>query len=187
MNNIIKNHINNHINRFKYIPVSIFVSVSLFSICLFYLTSLIKVIPCGKDILSNFYSNFTHVDIFHLIGNLSGLYVLSRVEQNIGSKNFIKLLVFLLVFNTITETIMHKIMPSTTCSIGFSGVLFGIATWEIITTQQVDYAAVLAIIFSAIRPTVNQIKTSISGHVIGAIGGIISGIIWSMMYKNRFT
>ena len=180
MNNII----NDHINRFKYIPVCVFLAVSLFSICSFYLTSLIKTVPCGKDVLSNFYSNFTHVDIFHLIGNLSGLYVLSRVEQNIGSKQFIKLLIFLLVFNTITETIMHKIIPSTQCSIGFSGVLFGIATWEIITTQEVDYAAVLAIIFSAIRPTVNQIKTSISGHVIGAIGGVISGIIWSLIYKK---
>ena len=184
MSNIINEHINNHINRFQDIPVSIFLAVSLFVISLLYLTSLIKTIPCGKDVLSNFYSNFTHVDIFHLIGNLSGLYVLSRVEQNIGSKQFIKLLVFLLVFNTLTESIMHKIMPSTSCSIGFSGVLFGIATWEIITTQEVDYAAVLAIIFSAIRPTVNEIKTSISGHVIGAIGGIISGIIWSAIYKK---
>ena len=178
------NIINEHINRFQYIPVSIFLAVSLFVISLLYLTTVIKIIPCGKDVLSNFYSNFTHVDIFHLIGNLSGLYVLSRVEQNIGSKQFIKLLVFLLVFNTITESIMHQIIPSTQCSIGFSGVLFGIATWELITTREVDYAAVLAIIFSAIRPTVNQIKTSISGHVIGAIGGVISGIIWSAMYKK---
>ncbi len=184
MSDIINGHINNHINRIQYIPVCIFLIISLFSIFLIYLTSIVKSVPCGKDVLSNFYSNFTHVDIFHLIGNLSGLYVLSRVEQNIGSKQFIKLLIFLLIFNTVTETIIHKIIPSTQCSIGFSGVLFGIATWEIITTQEVDYAAVLAIIFSAIRPTVNQIKTSISGHVIGAIGGIISGIIWSMIYKK---
>ena len=168
------------INQLQYVPVCVFLLVSLTTIFLLYVTNIVKSVPCGKDILSNFYSNFVHIEIVHLLSNVTGLYVLSRVEYNIGAKSFIKLLSFIIIFNTITETIMHKLLPNTSCSIGFSGVLFGIATWELITTKDIDYAAVLAIIFAAIAPSQDRKSvTSISAHIIGAVSGIIAGIIYS--------
>ena len=88
-----------------------------------------------------------YIDFYHLIGNLIAFYGLSRIEQNLGTKNFILLIVFLLVFNTIAETIIYKLFPCIKCSIGFSGVLFGLITWELIKNKQLDITLIASILF----------------------------------------
>lgn len=66
------------------------------------------------------------MDYYHLSSNLLGLYAISRIEYRIGLKKFILLIVFLLIFNSIIEMALYKTVPTTKCSVGFSGVLFGI-------------------------------------------------------------
>ena len=124
--------------KVKIVPISSFIAVSIITIFSLYLTNVIKTIPCGDTVLSSFYSNFLHIEPAHLIGNLTALYALSRVERAIGSKQFIALIIFLLVFNSIVESIIHKRYPNIPCSIGFSGVLFGIMSWEMITNNKFD-------------------------------------------------
>ena len=85
----------------KNVPVSVFLAVGVIVIFSLYATTALKEIPCGKDVMSLFYSNFVHVDVYHLLSNIFALYALSRVEITIGSKKFIALIVFLLLFNTL--------------------------------------------------------------------------------------
>lgn len=72
----------------KDIPVSVFFAVSIIIVFSLYLTTAIKTIPCGNDVMSSFLSNFVHVDSYHLMANLFALYSLSRVEQNVGPNGF---------------------------------------------------------------------------------------------------
>ena len=175
------NYIDIQINN---IPVTVFLSVTIIIIFLLYITTLIKTIPCGKDILSIFYTNFVHIDFYHLVGNLLGLYSLCKVEQSIGSKKFTLLISFLLIFNTIFESFIHKIIPNTKCSIGFSGIIFGVLTWEIVSLKKIDITAFLSILFMIFLPSIKNSKSSLSGHIVGCIGGIISGLIWSKVNLN---
>ena len=132
--------------QIKDVPVSVFLAVSIVVVFSLYATTAIKTIPCGKDVMSLFYSNFVHVDIYHLLSNLFALYALSRVEVATGGKKFTALIVFLLFFNTLAEAAIYRIFKGLPCSIGFSGVLFGVAAWELVTNKGFDWMVVLSLI-----------------------------------------
>jgi membrane associated rhomboid family serine protease len=165
----------------KDIPVSVFFAVSIIIVFSLYLTTAIKTIPCGNDVMSSFLSNFVHVDSYHLMANLFALYSLSRVEQNVGTKRFLGLIVFLLIFNTLAETIVHKAYPNMPCSIGFSGILFGIMTWEIVTKKQLDLMLVFSIVAMVVIPSIQNPKASLLGHSVGAIAGVVGGLVWKKL------
>ena len=109
------------------------------------------------------------------------LYALARVERDIGAKKFISLLLFLLVFNSIVEVAVYKIFPNIPCSIGFSGVLFGIMTWELVTTKELDFILLTSIVSMVAVPSIQNNNVSLIGHSIGAISGIIGGLIWKKL------
>lgn len=167
--------------NFQDIPVSTFTGVSLIIIFSLYLTSAIKSIPCGKNMLSNFVGNFVHTEASHLIVNLYALYALSSVEQQLGAKKFFSLLTFLVIFNTLIETGFQSINKDVPCSIGFSGVLFGVMTWEIVSNKGIDFYIITSIGALVLLPSLNDSKASLSGHAIGAFSGIIGGLIWNKL------
>ena len=169
-------------NKIKETPFTAFVCVSILTIFLLYVTNVIKEIPCEKDMKSIFLSNFIHTDIFHIIGNLYGLYSLSRVELQLGTKKFFTLLIFLLVFSTFFEALLHKII-NTPCSIGFSGILYGIMTFEVMYSKKFDYNIFTSIIFNIILSKIGNKKVSLTGHIVGGISGIIGGIIFEKIAK----
>ena len=169
--------------KVKIVPISSFIAVSIITIFSLYITNVIKTVPCGDTVLSSFYSNFLHIEPAHLIGNLTALYALSRVERAIGSKQFIALIVFLLIFNSIVEAIIHKRYPNIPCSVGFSGVLFGIMSWEMVTNNKFDAVTFLSIVMMVIAPSAQDSKASLSGHAVGATAGIIGGLMWTQFSK----
>lgn len=163
---------------YKDVPISIFISLLIIIVFLLYITTIIKTIPCDKDLTSVFISNFVHVDYIHVLSNLFAVYALSRVERDIGFSAFGNLIIFLLVFNTIGEIILHKLIPREfSCSIGFSGVLFGVLTYELVHNNDIDIFMLMSIAVTVITPSLTNSNVSFSGHLIGAIGGIVAGII----------
>jgi membrane associated rhomboid family serine protease len=163
----------------KTVPVSTFVAVSIIVVFLLYTTSVLKSVPCGKDVLSQFKSNFVHTNGSHLFANLFSLYTLSRVEVRIGSKAFFTLVSILLVTNTMIETVLHKIKPDMKCSIGFSGVLFGILVWEMISRSKLDLYLLAAISLQVVAPSMGDSKISFVGHAVGAVSGLVIGAVWA--------
>lgn len=164
--------------------VSIFLATSIIVIFMLYSFSLIKTIPCGNDLLKTFSRNFIHIEKYHLISNLIALYALSRIEEKIGMKRFLLLIIFLLVFNTIIETITLKLYPSFKCSIGFSGVLFGVLSWELVMTKKIDIYLVLSILLITVTPSLKNKNISLVGHMVGAFSGLIGGVIWKYISGN---
>lgn len=165
-------------DQFKDIPVSLFLAVSIVVVFSMYITTAIKTIPCGKNIMSSFCTNFVHVEPYHLTANLFALYSLARVERDIGTRNFFGLIMFLLLFTSITEVIVHKMFSNLPCSIGFSGILFGIMAWELTTKKDFNIMLALSILGIVIAPSVYNPKISLNGHATGAIAGVIGGMIW---------
>ena len=174
--------------HFKEVPVSLFLATSLIVVFLLYTTTIIKSVPCNKDLVSVFYGNFVHIDIYHLVGNIFALYALARVEIALGAINFFGLIIFLIIFNSLVEILIYKLIPGIKCGVGFSGVLFGIMTWELVTNRKLDYILVVSIIFMVILPSFQNKNASLLGHSVGAFTGIIGGLIWvktNEFLKNR--
>jgi len=171
--------------QIKNVPVSVFLAVGVIVIFSLYATTALKEIPCGKDLMSLFYSNFVHVDVYHLLSNIFALYALSRVEITIGSKKFIALIVFLLLFNTLAETAMNRLFKGLPCSIGFSGVLFGVAAWELFMGKDVDWMVALSLVVMISGPSIRNPKVSLMGHIVGSVAGVVGALLWSKITKTK--
>ena len=169
---------------FKDVQVSAFVGLSIVIVFILFNIQVINALPCGTGIHEVFLSNFVHIELSHLISNLYALYALSRVEQEMGFKPFIWLLIFLLLFNTLVEFLARKIWKNMKCSIGFSGILFGIATWELVSKKQLNIEILLAIVIMVVGPSIQNNRVSLTGHVIGSISGIIGGVLWKILNKE---
>ena len=167
--------------QFKNIPVSVSIAILIVIIYSLYLTKAIKSLPCHNDLISIFYGNFVHIKISHLAVNIFALYALSNVERDIGARRFFALLIFLVIFNTLIEFILRKIFKSLPCSIGFSGILFGISAWELVTTKEFDILLIMSILAMVMVPSVEDSRASLVGHSIGAISGVIGGLIWNKL------
>lgn len=153
-------------------------SVMMVIIYLLFYFNILANIPCNKSIKDVFYGQFVHIDIYHLFFNIYTLYSLSRIEREMGYKSFIYLLIFLLIFNTIVEYFLRYIFTNLKCSIGFSGILFGFITWDMVSKKQLDKELIISIILLIFLPSTNSQKVSFVGHTIGAISGITAAILW---------
>jgi len=168
--------------NFQNTPICSFLAVFIITIFSLYFTNAIKSIPCEKDMTSIFMTNFIHTNFSHLIVNLIALYALSRIEYQIGIKNFSILLIFLLFINTFFEFILHKILDIP-CSIGISGVLYGMAVFEIIYTNTIDYSMLAALILNIFISYNMDKQSSLYGHLIGVVSGFIGAIIFKKLSK----
>lgn len=169
----------------KDVPISTFLATTLIIIFILYYTQIIKTVSCSKDIHEIFIRNFVHVESYHLVTNLFALYALSRVEEEMGFYPFLYLIIFLVLINTIVEYIVRKFKPDITCSLGFSGILFGITTWELITHRSISPSLLLAISLMVVKPNLTNKNISFSGHVIGALSGVIGGVLWKQMNDEK--
>ena len=147
--------------------------------------NILSQIPCGTNINNVFMSNFTHIDLSHLMSNLYALYAISRVEKQMGFKSFFWLLVFLLIFNTLVTWLARVYIKNWKCSIGFSGILFGLLTWEISSQKSVDINIIISIVIMVVTPSLNSTNISLIGHTLGAISGVIGGLLWKYLVNKN--
>ena len=177
---------NNHIHfnkNHKKVRVSIFVAIILIIVFVLFNTNILNKLPCENNISDVFASTFTHIEVVHLLSNLIALYTLSRVENDMGSKSFLWLLIFLISFNTLVEYLIKNIL-NTSCSIGFSGILFGIMTWEIISEKSVSFDIILSIVAITFGSSFHTKNISIESHIIGVISGIVGALAWKSIHNK---
>ena len=128
---------------------------------------------CNDDILSRIQGSLVHVNFTHLAMNLIGLYILSEIEKVIGSENFIKLVLFIIALSSIIETVLK-----TSCSIGFSGVLYGLLAYEMFIKKKIKLDIIIVLV-SLCFINDNNSNISHSGHLIGFISGIAGYYIFN--------
>lgn len=128
---------------------------------------------CNDDILSRIQGSLVHVNFTHLVMNLIGLYILSEIEKAIGSEKFIKLVLFIIVLSSIIEMVLK-----TSCSIGFSGVLYGLLAYEMFIKKKIQLDIIIVLVSLCFIPD-NYSNISHSGHLIGFISGIAGYYIFN--------
>lgn len=149
---------------------SIIIGVFLFLVYIGYYTKYLTNIPCDSTLVSKFCSNFVHIDSIHLILNLLGLFIISNLEKEIGTKKFISVVISISVLLSILETFLHQ-----KCSIGFSGVLYGLFAYEMMYNKYVDYDLLLTLILMFLFST--DTKISHTGHALGFFAGFLVSLI----------
>jgi len=163
------------------IYVSITTSIILIFIYIFYRSQLLTQIPCDPTIVNSLYRHFVHIDLSHIVSNIFALIVLSKIENKIGSKKFFILLILLIILNTIFDYIFRIIVKNSKCSIGFSGILFGLLSYSLITNSnngKINLQIIALIIILTIEPSMKSKNVSLVGHSIGAISGIIIALFY---------
>lgn len=166
--------------------VSNFLGVSIVVIFLLYTFTIVKSIPCGRDILSTFCRNFVHTEPTHLLTNIFALFAISKVEEQLGSKHFFRLILFILTFDTIIESTL-AVFFQFKCSIGISGLLFGLTSYEMLMKNgnpKIDSYLVIAIILLLSVKSFDK-RTSFVGHLVGSLSGIVAGFAWRKIEPSK--
>lgn len=158
-------------------PIFGTISAALIVITLLFLFGTLKTVPCGDGVMKAFNRSFVHLDFIHLFTNIFVFFVLSRIEVKFGSGFFMLLILQLLVITTVMELILKKFW-NVPCSIGFSGVLFGLAVWELVYDRNVNMALILGILAMVVTPTIQNPKASLVGHGLGALAGLMVAIYY---------
>lgn len=153
-------------------PVTAFVTVVIITISALYFFGIMKEVPCGDGVVKGLNRAFIHGSYSHIVSNLFAFMVLSRIEEKYGSGFFASLIVQLLVATTLMELIAKQFMH-VQCSIGFSAVLFGLVSWELMNERNIDMALFLALAAMVVSPSINNPRASLFGHAVGAIAGVI--------------
>ena len=141
-------------------------------------TKKIKNIPCGNDYLSILSSQFVHVSLLHLASNLFSLWYLASMEHSLGIGKFALLVTGLAVVSSAAD----MLIGNRHCSIGFSGVLFGLFAWSVLTMgtfRWYNLGLVGVMLMANTGPNI-----SLRGHAIGAATGVVFALIYQLQRKT---
>lgn len=170
---------NNNRER-NYSPCCLFLAITIIFVYLFQKYGNLRLCTSRKSMVDIAVSNFQHVDSYHMIGNLLALYSLVRLERMLGCETFVKILVYLIISNTVLERALHKILNySVPPAIGFSGILYSFFTFEIITQDKIDLILLLSLVSFMYYNWYSNKKSSLLGHGVGILNGLTSGIFYN--------
>lgn len=153
-------------------PVTSFMITVLIVVFAMYSIGVLKDIPCGEGVLKGLNRTFIHANWKHIASNLFAFIVLSRIEDRYGPKFFGILIVNLLVITTMIELLAFQFF-NVPCSVGFSGIIFGLISWELMNEKDINLTLFLGLAGMVVYPTLQDSKASLLGHGIGAVAGLL--------------
>jgi rhomboid protease GluP len=165
---------------------TIFFTLVMVIITLLYNFGILKSISCQKNFLSAFSRNFIHINFLHLFINLYAFYQLSTIELEIGSLSYFLLIILLALLQSIIELIVRS-QIDLTCSIGFSGILYGLLIWTILSGQKTDLLMIVSVLLTIFASSELDTTISLSGHLIGVVSGILAVPIFSLFKSTILT
>ena len=93
------------------------------------------------------------------------LYFISELETQIGSSNFLTLVILITLILSIFESVVKN-----ECSIGISGVLYGLVAYEMFKFKNIDYNVIYTLVLLFLFSS--NSKISHIGHLLGFIAGL---------------
>lgn len=147
-------------------------SFLMIAILLAYWMGIFVNLPCESSYLSTLTRNFIHIQAFHIIANLFAFYQMRQIELQLGLTSYLFLILALVVVQTTIEFIFNQYVDLG-CSIGFSGVLYGLIVWMLINLPSNTRSGLLSILISIVGSSLAMPNLSLSGHLIGFFSGFI--------------
>lgn len=169
----------NAVRSITKMPVFIVVSIVLIVIYIGYASGNFKRLPCGPGVIQAFERNIVHVDLSHIAANLGSFFILSTMEVRKGSAHYAIMIATLLFLCTGVELALNKGQTPKQCSIGFSGVLFGLLAWQMVDNQGqfFEWKTLAALGLALYGTSASNPRASFQGHLIGAGSGLAAGLV----------
>ncbi len=117
--------------------------------------------------------SLSHLNIFHLIVNLSSLYKLRDLQSQLSNYKLIKIVMILWLLSDLILYLIHLIFPTTKAiTIGFSGIILGLILIKhyLISDNLTQEAVTL---WFDILPHLFIPNVSYLGHLSGLFAGFI--------------
>jgi membrane associated rhomboid family serine protease len=126
---------------------------------------------CNKKLYNSFARQFYHGDISHLLSNLFVFFQLSYLlDKILDLESYLLLIVSLIVLLSLIDYVLYK-NNLINCSIGFSGVVFGLYAWVLLYNKGFNKALFIDLIV-LLYPSLVVPNISFIGHLTGIIVGI---------------
>lgn len=126
--------------------------------------------------------SLVHGSFTHLLINIFTFIQLYRLEQMLGSFNYFILILIILVLSSLLYWFINKLLygPSVVCSVGFSGVLFGLLVWSrmILNGGAFDIKEIALWATILILPVLQNPRISLLGHLSGLLVGLV---LWPIL------
>lgn len=158
-------------------PVTTTISIALVLVYLGFYTKTLKKIPCGNDFLSIVSSQFVHISLLHLASNLFSLWYLSNLEQSLGWVKFLGLIIAIALISSGADALIGN----RHCSIGFSGVLFGLFAWSTLSVKGFKWYNLGLVAVMLLANTGPNI--SLRGHALGALTGVALALLYQLFNR----
>jgi membrane associated rhomboid family serine protease len=123
-----------------------------------------------------------HGNLFHLFVNILTFIQLYRLEQMLGARNYFVLIIIILILSSLLYWVLNKFLygSEVVCSVGFSGVLFGLLVWSRMMLGGGSFdLKELALWFAVlVIPVLQNPQISLLGHLSGLIVGVL---LWPIL------
>lgn len=127
---------------------------------------------CSNTLANGIQRSFIHGNTSHLVGNMISFYYLSTLEEQIGSGNYLFLLGVILSITVLLEYSLDNTF-NIPCSVGFSGILFALLTYQYSKNKNLNMGMLASVIISVLEPSLKDPRASLIGHGVGALTGLI--------------
>jgi len=118
-----------------------------------------------------------HGSATHLLVNIFTFIQLYRLEQILGSRDYFILIVIILIMSSILYWLLNKLLygSEVICSVGFSGVLFGLLVWSRMVINGGTFNLQEILLWSGllIIPVLQNPRISLLGHLSGLLVGLM--------------
>jgi membrane associated rhomboid family serine protease len=126
--------------------------------------------PCQKGLAYSFARTFIHSDWIHLLFNLYAFHDLSRILTRIAP-NYDLLIAVITGLTVLGDNLLYR-TDLVTCSIGYSGVVFGLITY--LFMKRVSYRELLINLGYLLIPSLIHPRLSLTGHLLGVAAGAVA-------------
>jgi membrane associated rhomboid family serine protease len=165
--------------NFKFVSTTGIVTLTLIAIQLFASNTFTN---CGDGTISRqVYHSLVHGSLMHLIVNIFTFIQLYKLEQTLGSFKYLILILLILLLSSALYWFMSKMLYGyVTCSVGFSGVLFGLLVWSRMVLNGGSFGANEIKLWALllILPALQNPQISWLGHLSGLIIGFL---LWPIL------
>lgn len=166
----------------KYRPVSIAVAAALTGVFAYEQSANAKPIDCSNTFGATLSRDFIHTEMPHFASNMLALFLVSNVEAQIGSVEFVAAMGSILLLSALLTMGLTRLF-NFNCSIGFSGVLLGMMAFALVSADSkvLNWSALGVLLLTSVAPLATpESRVSVSGHLIGIVSGLAVGLVYRL-------
>lgn len=135
---------------------------------------------CAKGMTGEMKRMFYHGGVAHAYSNLFVFAQLTTVLQPaLGTAGYLTLVLVIMAINAIINFFLYQ-NDLVNCGIGFSGVVFGLFTWNLLFNNGFNLQSLIDLII-LLAPSFYDRRLSLSGHAIGILSGLLTAPIIALV------